>query len=231
MNFELTPDLLERQVARRFNLSDQLSEHSSESLVKQDLYIDLLCVFNDPDSFKASDFLNYPLSSILLYLKKTHELYKVRSLQEIMMAIERLNRTDNVIAQLQSSLISFFAKFKNDLEGHIGEEEAKLFPYIESLLVSQHNQRVSAPVQKTVLGDFLSHHDDHLERDLYNLVETLKALSQTYKDSFAFRMLVNRLSVFELDLRIHGKIEEEVLVPKVIELEKKIFGGSTILSD
>ncbi|MEM7549873.1 MAG: hypothetical protein AAF363_09365 [Bacteroidota bacterium] len=221
MNFELTPDLLERQVARRFNQFDQPNECLGKFEITKDLYIDLLCAFNDPDSFKASTFLDYPLPSILLYLKRTHELYKTRSLQEIMMAIERLNRADHTIAQTQSFLLSFFTKFKSDLESHIKEEEVKLFPYIESLMVSQENQIANFSVEKTALQDFLCHHDDHLEADLFNLVKILEALSEKHTDSFDFRMLVNKLSVFELDLRIHGKIEEEVLITKAIALEKK----------
>ena len=228
MNVSLTPELLERQLTRRFSSSNK---NSGQFTINKDLYIDLLCVFNDPNKFKASDFLDYPLPSILLYLKKTHELYKSKNLQEIVMAVEKLDEQDGVISALRFSLSSFFAKFKKDLEGHIQEEEVKLFPYVESLLISENSHRSSLPIQRTILGDFLNQHDDHLERDLFNLVKALENLSDKYSDSFAFRMLLNKVSIFELDLRVHAKIEEEVLVPKAIALEKKVFGKNVILSD
>jgi regulator of cell morphogenesis and NO signaling len=228
MNFELTPELLERQVTRRFNkLSNQLDEGLSKLAINEDLFLDLLCIFKEPDSFRASDFFNYPLPAIIGYLKKTHELYKVKSLQEILMVIERLDRSNNELGKLRTSLFSFFATFKNDLEKHIDEEEVKLFPYIQKLFEYQHNQHLGIPIQEPILADFFHNHNDCLERDLYNLVQALEALSESHTDSFAFRMLVNRLTVFELDLRIHGKIEEEVLLVKASDLEEKIFGKTT----
>ena len=225
MQMNISSDLLSRQIESRFVVSSQKSsDHILKPSIAEDFYMDLLCVFNDPEKFKASDFKDYPLSSILLYLRSTHDLYRTKSLQEVSSAIENLSKKENYFGKLQLSLERFFSRFKSELEAHINEEEEELFPYIETLLLAKNkNQFSTATDQKATLNRFLKHHDDHLEKDLNSLVNALNKLSETYQDSFAFRMLVNRISIFELDLKIHAKIEEEVLVPKALILEERIL--------
>ncbi|MEM0940849.1 MAG: hypothetical protein AAGI25_13800 [Bacteroidota bacterium] len=225
MYLDINSDLLGRQIESRFA---GIYKESNDSLLKasidEDFYLDLLCVFNDPERFEASDFINYSLTSILLYLKKTHDLYTSKSLHEVESAIADLSKKDSHLLKLQLSLQRFFSNFQMELEAHIKVEEDKLFPYIETLLFAKDQNSLSnVSNQELSLKGFLEHHNDHLEKDLNNLVNSLKELSKKYKDSFAFRMLVNKIFMFELDLRIHGKIEEEVLIPKAILLEEKLL--------
>jgi regulator of cell morphogenesis and NO signaling len=224
MKFELTTDLLERQVTRRFtNFSNIPDTEINKLVTNQNLIVDLLCAFNKPESFSASDFVSYPIPVLIDYLRKTHELYKQKSLREILMVIEQLDGSDDGLIKLQSTLFDFFVKFKVDLEKHIAEEEEVLFPFIEKLIDGQYHNLLGSSSPNTILADFLQNHDNSLEKELHNLALALEALTDLYFDSFAFRMLVNRLVIFELDLRIHGMIEEEVLITKALELERSLL--------
>jgi iron-sulfur cluster repair protein YtfE (RIC family) len=44
---------------------------------------------------------------------------------------------------------------------------------------------------------------------------------QSAYEIFPFKVLLKQLDEFEKDLRIHAKIEDEVLIPKALELENK----------
>lgn len=209
------PDFYNDIIDSRF--AETITAEKSHESISDDFYIDLLCAFHDPNSFCARDFMAYPIDSILMYLKQTHVLYTTKSLNDISTNIQELVTSDKKFEKLRTSLHQFFIGFRADLEKHILEEEKHLFPYIEAL-VAQPN--ATSGTGKTPLEAFLNHHDDSHEKDLQNLTLTLTNLS-SYQDSFAFRMLINRLSLFELDLRIHAKMEEEVLLPMAIALEKK----------
>jgi len=215
------PDIYHELIERRFR-----EENKCVGLTKSindDFYVDLLCVFHQPESFKAEDFLNYSLSSILLYLRQTHLLYTNKVLEEISASIEELSKSDKKFEKLQTSLQLFFDKFRADLEEHIQEEEKHLFPYIDTLIDSKELPKPGFDLERKIqLIDFLLHHDDSHEEDLKKLTLALNKTS-SFDDSFAFRMLVNRLSLFELDLRIHAKMEEEVLMPMALALEKSIL--------
>lgn len=76
--------------------------------------------------------------------------------------------------------------------------------------------------------DFLLHHSDDLENEIHLFVKKLETIAASYDDNFAFRMMITRLSVFELDLRIHGKIEDEVLMPLALQLENDVLGSDNL---
>ncbi|MEM1407224.1 MAG: hemerythrin domain-containing protein [Bacteroidota bacterium] len=223
MDLELSADQFSQQINRRFTGSQEVDNTINPSL-DEDFFVDLLCVFNDPERFDATDFMDYPISSILLYLRKTHELYVTESLQGVSNAIENLAKRNSTLGALKQGLDNFFSNFRNKLEAHIEEEETTLFPYIESLIDAQMGDSITKATPESVLTDFLKHHDDELEEDLRDLVVALKMLPKKYNDdSFAFRMMLNKVSILELDLNVHGKIEEQVLIPKALVLEKALL--------
>ncbi len=187
-------------------------------------YVDILGLFNHPETFDGPSFYKYPLPLVLHYLKRAHIHYLGKNLLELEQAINGIARRLPELTELKTSLQRFFSSFKKDLTRHIEDEEELLFPYIESLWKAQTKGMASIDiVQKLKLMDYMLEHSDAQEKDLSDLVRSLEHLNDYIKDSFAFKMLVNRMKLFELDLRIHGKIEDEVLVPLAIDLEKKIL--------
>lgn len=215
------PEIINQLIDARFELTMDQIDHTAS--IGNDFYMDLLCVFHDPDRFDAKDFQQYPLTSILTYLRQTHKLYQTKILSDIGNSIAELAKADPKFSKLEGSLTKFFQDFRKDLEEHIQEEEEHLFPYIDALVGASSTNSLGIDwEQKVKLMDFLMHHDDSNERDLKELIIALSKAS-SFKDSFAFRMMVNRLSIFELDLSIHAKIEEEVLMPLAVDLEKKVL--------
>lgn len=212
------PDFYKRLIDSRF-----IGSTNEEQVLSPEFHLDLECAFNNPDYLNLKHFQKYPLTEVLTYLKKTHKLYLSRSLDKISEAIEKLTISDEKFSPLQTSLRAFFQDFRTHLEEHIAEEETHLFPYIESLLLA--DNKPGSPLigkQKERVIHFLMHHNDGHEKDLQQLTEALQK-SPFNEDSFAFKMLVNHLLIFELNLRIHAKMEEEVLMAQAIELEKRHY--------
>jgi len=195
-----------------------------------EFYNDMVIVFQDPDQFKAEVFQKYPIEQILSYLRITHKFYIEKRLGEIEQAIELLNSIENKeVNNWYPYLANFIKGFNQEMLHHIQEEEKTLFPYIDVLLVARKSKVLNyTPEQKICLLSFMLDHDDEVEEELHKLIISLDQISESFKDSFSFRMLLNHLKTFELDLRIHARMEEEVLIPRCILLEKEILKDTSI---
>ena len=198
--------------------------YETEAYAELSFFVDLQIVFRDPTEFKASAFFEYPIDLILTYLRHTHVFYQNSYLSEIELAIDKLPEDHHKLSVLKPRLRMFFEKLKENLNLHIGQEEKLLFPYMDALVSASNTGKLNySAFDKLQLIDFLMSHDDDIEQGLSELVKRLKVMTKEHDESFAFRMLLSKLSLFELDLKIHGWIEEEVLVPKAIEMEKQVL--------
>jgi len=189
-----------------------------------DFFVDLQIVFQDPSQFKAQDFFNYQPQLIFSYLENTHRFYLTSYLEEIQLAIDRLPSEEPFQNNLKEGLKLFFQKLKSKLIAHIEEEEKHLYPYVSALIkASQTGEFTYNPIDKIELISFLMDHDDQIEEGLHLLVKKLEKMVPDNQESFAFRMMVTKIKLFELDLRIHGWMEELVMVPMAMKMEQKIL--------
>jgi regulator of cell morphogenesis and NO signaling len=117
-----------------------------------------------------------------------------------------------------------FPLFVEDFIHHIHEEESRLFKRIELLQDIEEN-RFSLTDAITILerdpihmlADQHEIHDDEMEG-------IRKLTADYYLDADApltMKVLYHELQNFEKELRIHAKIEDELLFPKAVELEKE----------
>ncbi|MEM8892926.1 MAG: hemerythrin domain-containing protein [Bacteroidota bacterium] len=220
-------DLIQQTIDRRFEQNASITDQASP--IERDFYMDLLCVFHDPKKFEAEDFMKYSIQTLLTYLKQTHQFYLSKNLADLEYAVESMAERDTSLAPLQEHFLTFFRKFRKKLEDHINEEELHLFPYLEALSEASANGtlRYSA-TSKMQLVDFLLHHSDDLEQEISSIVKKLRLVIETKKGSFGLKLLTTKLSIFETDLRIHGQIEDDVLMPKALQLEKDILQSANI---
>jgi regulator of cell morphogenesis and NO signaling len=210
-----------------FNFPDLKEEFPS---LPSDFFNDMVIVFQDPDRFNPKTFQKHSVELILTYLKTTHKFYLNKRMTELEMAIDNLKRSQYEPVQRWHPFMSHFLQgFQKDMIHHIQEEEKNLFPYIEVLLEARKSKKLNYTAQQKIcLMSFVLDHDDHAEEELHKLVEAMDHNLHDLSDSFSFRMLLNHLKTFELDLRIHARMEEEVLIPRSIVLEKEILNDKSI---
>lgn len=189
---------------------------------------DLNTVFHNKEAFVFTKFQDYSISTILHYLKSTHHFYLNKRLSEIELSISHLIKDLPEQNYWISSLSSFFKSYEIELSEHIIDEEKNLFPYIEALLTAQKDKKIHFLFsQKIQLINFLLHHDHQVEDNLRQLIKVLKKKYKQFDNSFSFRMLLIQLETLELDLTIHARMEEEVLMPMALQLEKESLKNSS----
>jgi regulator of cell morphogenesis and NO signaling len=116
-------------------------------------------------------------------------------------------------------------KISDDLTSHMRKEEDILFPYIKDLAAAKNNVKELATQCAIRLKSPISRME--LEHELVgkNLVE-IRALTEDYsapKDACAsYRLLYGMLDEFENDLNVHVHLENNILFPKALELEKQL---------
>lgn len=180
--------------------------------------------YADPECFAAEDFASFSLEAVLEYLRRTHVLYVYKRLPEIAQSIHILQTGYDEPDILLQALDVFFKHYSKHLIEHIETEENSLFLYVDKLikLRSQGELICRDCIQTGILSQFDHDHDD-TELDLRHVRGVLRSFLPTAENQTPYRILMNRLRNFELDLHVHSRIEEEVLIPKAEELEKELI--------
>ena len=156
------------------------------------------------------------LDNIIRFLKRSHVYYREEKYPEIQNYIHKLSVESK---SKEIKLIErFFIEYFNEVNEHIEYEDSVAFPYFEQLINSKKALSDNG-VKKYSVKEYKEHHDDIETKltDLKNLI--LNHISLSEQRSLRRKLL---FSLFELeyDLNIHAQIEEMILIPLVVEIEK-----------
>ncbi len=215
-----------RQVMLRYNVGHaHHMVYSYDELmnlgVNPDFVFALLKVFDDLKSFSKSEFDRFRLEVVIDYIRRTHEYYLNRKMLEIEQSIHLLIRSYPVAHPLLVILGDFYEDYQRHLSQHIEIEEKQLLPYILHLeKVDDGKASFQAYPTSYSLKAFLSQHHD-TEKDLTEVREAIVSYSPPATNETLYRILLSQLQVFEKDLATHAIIEDEVLLPRAMELERK----------
>jgi regulator of cell morphogenesis and NO signaling len=169
-------------------------------------------------------FLN-PIEVLVAYLKKKHYYFVRQELPFLSNLISGISGEPG-FGSLIADLRIMFPLFVEDFIHHIHEEESRLFKRIEMLqdieldLFSIHDALIileQEPISN--LADQHEVHDDEMEG--------IRKLTSDYflkEDApLPMKVLYHELQNFERELHIHAKIEDELLFPKAVELEREVL--------
>jgi regulator of cell morphogenesis and NO signaling len=112
-----------------------------------------------------------------------------------------------------------------ELTDHMMKEERILFPFIKSLVVAEREGvEIRLPHFRSVNNPI--HMMEHEHDAAGKLLEEIRSITNDYElpqgACASFTLLYNMLQEFEEDLHIHIHLENNILFPKAIELEKKV---------
>jgi regulator of cell morphogenesis and NO signaling len=209
----------------RLGFGDQtVGEACKSNGINSEFFIEILNTYHDPDYFPRDRFLDFPLPLIVDYLKKTHQYYYTFYIPEIEKQLNELIASAPGENNL-SLLTRFYIKFKQELHEHLQYEDKFTFPYVLNLQkLYEQGFPVTDPEllpQKSIIEFEETHSDvDSKLLDLKNII--IKYLQADYDDNKC-NTLLTMLYNFEDDLRDHSRIEDKIMVPKVLQIEKLLF--------
>ena len=173
------------------------------------------------------------LGSIVDYIQRTHVYYFEKKLPEIEQSIGLLSGQYESHHPILAALRSFFHRYVSDLSEHIRTEENQLLPYIGTLRDARktpaHFSTFIVARRDYSIDRFVSEHHD-TEDELADIRQTIRLYEPPQTNESLYRILLTQLQAFEQDLCVHAHIEEEVLIPKALAMEKELNAQLLYLS-
>jgi regulator of cell morphogenesis and NO signaling len=222
--------VLKLQVLKRYN-KEFTAHHLNMSMISPQIGMSeefvsrLTRAFEDDLNFRYSEFNVFSTEVIVDYVRRTHKLYLHKTLHEIEQSISLLNGAYNQKHELLQILNNFYLDYKHDLAAHIQKEDDLLLPHIEYLenayksgfrLTEFYKQMSSFNIET-----FFEQHEEN-EYAIEKVRDQILNYAPPVTNRFIYGVLLNQLEIFEQDIKVHGLIEEQVLIPRALVLEKKL---------
>ena len=190
--------------------------------INPDFMVAIIKAFDQDSKPDKKLLMSFPLETILDYLKKTHRYYLDKKIPEIELSLLDIIRQNNQEDSVLVALGNLFIAYKKKLIDHIKSEEDELFPYIE-FLITQFRGDFNYTVAQKIISKFTIQHFEeshsNVEEAIERTRETIVRYSPQKSFVMSYRIFLNQLDLFEKELHRHSIIEDEVLVPKALQIE------------
>lgn len=173
----------------------------------------------------AIDFQSWPLDLLAEYIEKKHHRYVEEKSLEIKPYLAKICKVHGEHHPELFKINEEFIECIGALAAHMKKEELMVFPFIKKMVASKiNNQPLNKPGFGTVQNPIELMMDDH-EAEGERFVR-ISELSNDYtppEDACnTYRVTLALLKEFEDDLHLHVHLENNILFPKAIEMEKEL---------
>ncbi|MFA3781487.1 iron-sulfur cluster repair di-iron protein [Melioribacteraceae bacterium 4301-Me] len=173
----------------------------------------------------AVDFKSWPLDLLADYIEKKHHRYIEERTPEIKEYLAKLCQVHGNNHPELFEINDLFNQSAGQLAMHMKKEELILFPYIRKIAAAkQKNEKVNPPQFGSVenpISAMMIEHDVEGER-----FKKINELSNNYivpdDGCNTYQLTYSLLKEFEEDLHIHIHLENNILFPSALKLEKEM---------
>ncbi|PUB29498.1 regulator of cell morphogenesis and NO signaling [Elizabethkingia sp. YR214] len=179
---------------------------------------------NLPTSGGANiDFTSWPLDLLADYVEKTHHRYVEEKTPVLQAFLDKLCKVHGDRHPELFEIRELFDESAKDLAAHMKKEELILFPFVRNMIKAQQTgEALRQPHFGTVENPVnMMQHEHTIEGERFEKIAALTDgytppadACNTYKVTFAM------LQDFENDLHTHIHLENNILFPKSVRLEK-----------
>ena len=196
---------------------------SPKSLDKDQIYSD---IENLPKTDGNSiDFNSWPLDLLADYVEKTHHRYVEEKTQMIIPYLNKLCKVHGERHPEVFEINTLFIESARDLAAHMKKEELILFPFIKRMVEAERKgEKLETPRFGTVENPVDSMKHEHtVEGERFEKIAKLTNSYQFPADACGtYQVTYKMLEDFESNLHKHIHLENNILFPKAIALEKTL---------
>jgi regulator of cell morphogenesis and NO signaling len=175
---------------------------------------------------EEQDFNSWRLDVLSDYIVKAYHRYADKQIQVIKPALEKACREYGDRHSRLPEIKKLFDEAAGVIAVHQKKEELILFPFIRKMADAKKNNKafVKPPATRSVEGpvDMLTH-EHHQQSDLF---QKIAQISQDYaapeNTDGTFKDSLRLLKEFEINLHQHLHLENNILFPKALKLEKEL---------
>lgn len=159
------------------------------------------------------------------YIVNTHHSYVAKTLPDLRTYAAKVARVHGSRHPELLAIHTLVEEINAELTSHMIKEEKVLFPYIKELVAESKSAASPAPSPFTTVQQPINMMEMEHEAVGHNL-EQIRELSRNYvlpEDACAsYSLLYRLLEEFEDDLHTHVHLENNILFPKALKLEKEL---------
>jgi len=173
----------------------------------------------------GSDFNSWPLDLLVDYVCQRHHAYVEEKTPLLNGYLDKVSEVHGANHPELHEIKRIFLEIGGELTVHMKKEEFVLFPFIKKLERARGTKLpVSSPLFGTVSNPVSMMKTDHaVEGEKF---KRIAALTNNYKlppDACnTYALTYQLLKEYERDLHMHIHLENNILFPKAVELEKEI---------
>jgi regulator of cell morphogenesis and NO signaling len=168
---------------------------------------------------------DWSLEFLADYIVNTHHSYVKKTLPDIKAYAEKVMKVHGNRHPELLRIHQLVEDVNTELMEHMGKEERILFPYIKELEAAKNNARPLHVIHFGTVQNPINMMEMEHEMVGKNL-EEIRKLSDNYllpDDACAsYSLLYRMLDEFEEDLHLHIHLENNILFPKALEIEKQL---------
>jgi regulator of cell morphogenesis and NO signaling len=202
-----------------------LSKACASAGLNVDNVIEILDEMSDrkSQSVSALDFADASATELMTHILDTHHVFTKSEMDRIQLLADKVLAAHGGNHPELVHLDELFTRLCGDLKPHMFKEEQVLFPYIAGL-ANAADQNRSAPFApfgtvNNPVRMMMREHDTAGE-----ILREMRMLTSDYKmpadACISYKTLYEALENFEKDLHQHIHLENNVLFPKALELER-----------
>ena len=174
----------------------------------------------------STDYQSWPLDLLADYIEKKHHRYVQEKTLEIQPYLDKICKVHGKQHPELFEIKNEFDASAGELAAHMKKEELILFPLVKKMVKAKmEGAKVDAAHFGTVKNPIQMMMDEHtVEGERFRKIEGLSNHYTPPQDACnTYRVTFALLKEFEQDLHLHIHLENNILFPKAIEMEKEII--------
>ena len=224
-------DLRKAQVFKKYGIDFCCGGHKTLSEACAEKGIDPKVVENDLQHIDSASVVqslpynDWELDFLADYIVNTHHAYVRKNLPDIRAYAQKVMTVHGSQHPELIQVQYFVEQIHTELTTHMAKEEQVLFPYIKELASRKRNP--SSPRQSfldSARGPIRMMEVEH--ESVGSFLKNIRSITQDYTlpagACGSYMMLYKSLEAFEADIHIHIHLENNILFPKTMDLEKTI---------
>jgi regulator of cell morphogenesis and NO signaling len=218
-------------VISRFGIPMGFGEKTVQAVCRKyridvDFFLAIINAFTTEGYFPEKKLQTFNVLMILDYLQRTHSYYIELEVPLIEKLLGNLLRHRPSDARKLKLIRKFFLNFKRELFSHLEQEETTTFPYVKKVYRLFQAPNPSAK-EKRALSHYSMHvyEEEHHDVDdkLYDLKNILIKYVRGDSMEEIYQEVIFELFRLEKDIQDHTRIENNILLPLVEEMEDALF--------
>ncbi len=176
----------------------------------------------------SNDYNSWELDFLIDYIVTEHHAYVISGLPLLSEYSNKVAKVHGGHYPYLHTINKLFHEVSNELISHLKKEEEILFPYVKKLVEIERNlenEKLTPPFG-TVNNPVQMMEEEHEHAG--DVFKEISRLTNNYEfpegACNTFRALYDMLAAFEEDLHKHIHLENNILHPKAVALENKLFG-------